>query len=377
MSIKTAVLGSTGSIGRQALDVAGRIGLDVCALSGNNNDKLLEEQCRRFSPRICWVGESKYSSLKTRLADTDIKIISGDAELDELAGATEAEVVLNSVMGIRGLKPTLSAARAGKKIAIANKETLVAGGELVLDAVREHGASLIPVDSEHSAIFQCLREGEVPSKLLLTASGGPFFGKDKEFLARVTPEQALKHPNWSMGQKITVDSATMMNKGLELIEAVRLFGVKPEDIDVIIHRESIIHSMVEYPDGAVIAQLARPDMRLCIQYAFTYPHRRESGVGRVDFFSLGSLSFAKPDDKNFPLLSLARDSVMRGGNIPAALNGANEEAVGLFLTKKIGFTDIFDTVAAAVADAVYIQNPGIEDILATDKAAREFVVARG
>lgn len=367
------VLGSTGSIGTQALDVAGRLGIKVAALSGFNNTKLLEQQCRLFTPLFCWVSEDNYASLKTSLADTSIKVITGDNELDNLAGETEAELVLNSLMGIRGLKPTLNAINSGKKIALANKETLVAGGDIVMNRAKQKGVPILPVDSEHSAIFQCLQSGQKPKKLLLTASGGPFYGKKREQLSKITPSDALKHPNWSMGAKITIDSSTLMNKGLELIEAVHLFSVEPDDIRVIIHRESVIHSMVEFFDNSVIAQLAKPDMRLCIQYALTYPERVESPTQELDFYSLGTLSFDKPDEETFLLLPLAREAIKKGGNLPAALNGANEAAVSMFLNNKIGYLDIFDLVYTAYENAVYIKEPTVEDIMNTDQTAREFV----
>ncbi|MDD4164274.1 MAG: 1-deoxy-D-xylulose-5-phosphate reductoisomerase [Eubacteriales bacterium] len=370
------ILGSTGSIGRQTLEVAHNLGLNVSALSGYNNVKVLEEQCRRFKPLICWVSETKYHELKTALADTGTKVITGNDALDNLSYETEADLLLNSIMGMRGLKPTLAAIDSGKQIALANKETLVAGGEIVMQKVAEKGTTILPVDSEHSAIFQCLQGGVKPKKLLLTASGGPFFGKKRFELNKITPEEALKHPNWSMGKKITIDSSTLMNKGLELIEAVHLFSVAPENIEVIIHRESVIHSMVEYADGAVIAQLAKPDMRLCIQYALTYPNRLQSPVQGIDFLKIGSLTFAEPDEETFTLLPLARNAIKKGGNIPAAVNGANESAVSLFLEKKISYLDIFDLVAQAAENAVYIKKPSLDDILQTDKAAREFVRAK-
>ena len=337
---------------------------------------VLEEQCRRFKPLICWVSETKYHELKTALADTGTKVITGNDALDNLSYETEADLLLNSIMGMRGLKPTLAAIDSGKQIALANKETLVAGGEIVMQKVAEKGTTILPVDSEHSAIFQCLQGGVKPKKLLLTASGGPFFGKKRFELNKITPEEALKHPNWSMGKKITIDSSTLMNKGLELIEAVHLFSVAPENIEVIIHRESVIHSMVEYADGAVIAQLAKPDMRLCIQYALTYPNRLQSPVQGIDFLKIGSLTFAEPDEETFTLLPLARNAIKKGGNIPAAVNGANESAVSLFLEKKISYLDIFDLVAQAAENAVYIKKPSLDDILQTDKAAREFVRAK-
>lgn len=370
------VLGSTGSIGTQTLDVARHLGLNVAAVSGYNNDSLLEKQCREFKPVYCWVSKEKYNSLKTALADTNTKVITGDDALDGLAYEQKADLLLNSLMGIRGLKPTLSAIESGKQVALANKETLVAGGSIVMRKAAEKGITILPVDSEHSAIFQCLQGGAKPKKILLTASGGPFYGKKREELKDITPSDALKHPNWNMGAKITIDSSTLMNKGLELIEAVHLFSVAPDDIEVIIHRESVIHSMVEFADNVVVAQLAQPDMRLCIQYALTYPKRNVSSVKELDFYSLGSLTFAKPDEQTFSLLPLAREAIKKGGNLPAAINGANEAAVSLFLNGKIKYLDIFELVAKAAEKTVYHKNPTIADIMDTDKAAREFVFGR-
>jgi 1-deoxy-D-xylulose-5-phosphate reductoisomerase len=370
------ILGSTGSIGTQSLDVCRKLGLKVNAISGNNNDKLLEQQCREFQPAVCWVSEQKYASLKTALADTAVKVITSDSALDSLAYEQKADLLLNSLMGIRGLKPTLAAIESGKNIALANKETLVAGGDIVMKKAAEKDVRILPVDSEHSAIFQCLQSGKEPKKILLTASGGPFYGKKREELKNITPADALKHPNWSMGAKITIDSSTLMNKGLELIEAVHLFNVKPEAIEVIIHRESIIHSMVEFPDSAVIAQLGLPDMRLCIQYAITYPERVESPVASLDFTKLSALTFAKPDEETFTLLPLAREAIKKGGNLPAAVNGANEAAVMLFLAGKIGYLDIFDLVDAAASAAVFQKEPSVSGIMETDAAAREYIYGR-
>lgn len=370
------ILGSTGSIGKQALEVVRLLGLNVKAISGYNNEKLLEAQCREFKPDLCWVSERKYNSLKISLADTSTKVITGDQNLDEMAFGTRADMLLNSLMGIRGLKPTLAAIESGKHIALANKETLVTGGELVIGKAKAKKVRIIPVDSEHSAIFQCLRGDEKPKKILLTASGGPFLGKKREDLKTITPGEALRHPNWNMGAKISIDSATLMNKGLELIEAVHLFAVSPKDIQVIIHRESIIHSMVEYMDNTVIAQLAKPDMKLCIQYAFTYPKRQNSLTESIDFYNIKGLSFDKPDEQTFVLLPLAREAIIKSGNLPAAVNGANEAAVSLFLDGKIGFLDIFDKVVEAYEKTSFIEHPTLTDIFETDKAARDFVLNR-
>lgn len=365
--MKLCILGSTGSIGTQALDVAAMHGIKVGALAAGNNVKVLEDQCRRFKPEFAYIGESRYNSLKTALADTDIKIVTGDNALDCFGADTDCDTVLNALTGIRGLRPTVSALKAGKALALANKETLVAGGEVVMPLAKN---GILPVDSEHSAIFQCLQGGKAPKKLILTASGGPFFGKKRDFLETVTPAMALKHPNWSMGQKVTIDSATMMNKGLELLEAWHLFGVSPENIEVIIHRESIVHSMVVYPDNAVIAQLGMPDMRLCIQYALTYPERLPSPSEEADFAKIATLSFYAPDGESFPLLPLARKAAGIGGTAPAVMNGANEKAVELFLAGEISFTDISDLVIKTTLEHTAIKNPTIEQIEQADKAAR-------
>ena len=370
--MKLCILGSTGSIGTQALDVAALHKIEIGALAAGGNARLLEEQCRRFRPRFAYIGEKKYSALKTALADTDIKVLTGDGALDAFGAETGCDTVLNALTGIRGLRPTAEALRAGKRLALANKETLVAGGEVVMPLAKD---GILPVDSEHSAVFQCLQGGVRPKKLILTASGGPFFGRKRAFLETVTPEMALKHPNWSMGRKVTVDSATMMNKGLELIEAYHLFGVSPKDIEVIIHRESLVHSMVIFPDNAVIAQLALPDMRLCIQYALTCPQRLPSPVEELDFAKAASLTFFAPDGESFPLLPLARRAAERGGTAPAAMNGANERAVELFLDGRLSFTGIFDLVTKVTEEHASVQNPSIEQIEEADRAARERLTA--
>lgn len=370
--MRLCILGSTGSIGTQALEVAALYNIEVGALAAGNNVSLLEQQCRRFNPKYAYIGEKNYTALKAALADTAVKVVTGDDVLDSFGAETECDTVLNALTGIRGLRPTIAALKANKTLALANKETLVAGGELVMPLAKK---GILPVDSEHSAIFQCLQGGVKPKKLILTASGGPFFGKDRAFLKTVTPAMALKHPNWSMGAKVTIDSATMMNKGLELIEAMHLFGVSPAEIEVIIHRESIIHSMVQYPDNAVIAQLSAPDMRLCIQYALTYPKRVPSLTKELDFASLGSLSFYAPDGESFPLLPLARHTAELGGTAPAVMNGANEQAVALFLEGKISFTDISDVVQKVVYEHRAVNNPTIEQIEEADKAARSRVLS--
>ncbi|MBE6578651.1 MAG: 1-deoxy-D-xylulose-5-phosphate reductoisomerase [Ruminococcaceae bacterium] len=375
MTSSICILGSTGSIGTQSLDVARKHHIPVTALAAGTREETLERQAREFLPAAVYIDKSRYSSLKTRLADTSIRILSGDEGLTELAATDPSPTVVNALTGILGLKPTLSALEAGKDIALANKETLVAGGDLVMSLAREKGLKILPVDSEHSAIFQCLQCGGKVKKILLTGSGGPFFGKDKEFLKTVTAADALRHPNWSMGPKITVDSSTLMNKGLEFIEAVHLFDVHPDQIEVVIQRESIIHSMVQFEDNAVLAQMGVPDMRLCIQYALTYPERTESPSGELDLFRVGKLTFFRPDTETFPLLQLAKDTILKGGNLPAAMNGANEEAVGRFLKGEIGYTRLFDIVISATENADFVEHPSLAQILEADTAAREYVRA--
>lgn len=373
------LLGSTGSIGTQTLDVARKLGIRVSGLAAGTRVRELEEQCRAFRPKYVYVPETGYQDLYTRLMDTDIRVLTGEDGLCSLAAETDAECVVNALSGMLGLKPTLAALKAGKDIALANKETLVAGGELVLAEAKANGCRILPVDSEHSAVFQCLQGAPEPERrlkrILLTASGGPFFGRDRAFLETVTPEMALRHPNWSMGPKITVDSSTLMNKGLEIIEAVHLFGVRPDQIEVVVHRESIIHSMVEFEDGAVLAQMAVPDMRLCIQYALTYPDRLPSPCRELDLFDAGTLTFRKPDEETFPLLPLARRAIERGGNTPASMNGANEAAVWRFLRGEIRYTDLFDCVARVTARIPFIPSPSLEDVLETDLEARRLTEA--
>ncbi|MBR4054950.1 MAG: 1-deoxy-D-xylulose-5-phosphate reductoisomerase [Clostridia bacterium] len=376
MTSSICILGSTGSIGTQSLDVARKHHIPVTALAAGTREETLERQAREFLPAAVYIDKSRYSSLKTRLADTSIRILSGDEGLTELAATDTSPTVVNALTGILGLKPTLSALEAGKDIALANKETLVAGGDLVMSLAREKGLKILPVDSEHSAIFQCLQCGGKVKKILLTGSGGPFFGKDKEFLKTVTAADALRHPNWSMGPKITVDSSTLMNKGLEFIEAVHLFDVHPDQIEVVIQRESIIHSMVQFEDNAVLAQMGVPDMRLCIQYALTYPERTESPSGELDLFEVGKLTFFRPDTETFSLLKLAKDTILKGGNLPAAMNGANEEAVGRFLQGEIGYTRLFDIVISATENAHFVPHPTLAQILEADMAAREYVRAQ-
>lgn len=372
-----AILGSTGSIGTQALDVAREMPCRVTALAAHHNIKLLETQIREFRPAVaCVVQEQAARDLKVRVADMPVKIVSGMQGLCECAVQEQADITLNSVVGMVGLEPTLCAIDAGKTIALANKETLVTGGQLVTARAAEKGVRILPVDSEHSAVFQCLQENQPHKnikKIILTASGGPFFGRTAEELENVKPEDALKHPNWSMGRKITIDSATMINKGLELIEACWLFDVPQEKIEIVVHRESIVHSMVEYCDNAVIAQLGVPDMRLPIQYAITYPERIPSPVKALDLVECGKLTFYAPDEKAFGGIALCREAFRRGGLYPAAVNGANEEAVGLFLEGKIGFNDICKFARQAMESAKNREDYTLADVLEVDRCAREFV----
>ena len=372
-----SLLGSTGSIGRQALEVIAAEDMAVAALTANRDVDRLEEQCRRFRPALAvMMDPAAASDLRVRLADTGIRVAAGMDGLLEAAVLPQADTVLTAVVGIVGLRPTLAAVEAGKRIALANKETLVCGGELVMDGAARSGAEIVPVDSEHSALFQCLQgcrdRGEV-RRLILTASGGPFWGWTAEQLAHVTVEQALAHPNWSMGAKISVDSATMMNKGLEFIEAMRLYRMPPEKISIVIHRESIIHSLVEYADHAILAQLGAPDMRLPIQYALTWPRRTEGVAEPLDLLTCPPLTFHAPDYEAFPCLRLALEAARTGGTATAVLNGANEAAVGQFLAGKLSFAGIAQKVEEALAAIPAVQSPGLEEILAADEAARALV----
>lgn len=368
-----AILGSTGSIGVQALEVAQMHSIRVLALTANSRTDILEEQIRKFNPIYAAVADEKAAAdLKLRVADTDTKVLSGADGVKECA-ACGAESVLNSIVGIAGLAPTVAAIEAGSDIALANKETLVAGGKLVMALAKEKGVNIYPVDSEHSAIFQSLQGctgKEQIKRLILTASGGPFFGKSKEELENVTLEQALRHPNWSMGAKITIDSATMMNKGLELIEAAWLFDMKPCDIDIVVHRQSVIHSLVEYIDNSVIAQLGVPDMRIPIQYALTYPDRFESPVKQLNLADFANLTFENPDYETFPCINLCRRAIEKGGLYPAAVNAANEKANELFRQGKIGFTDIAKAVEAALENAPQKDNYTLADVFEADRLAR-------
>ena len=371
-----SILGSTGSIGRQTVAVAEHLGLDVRALTTNRNIQLVEEQARRLHPAFVAVyDETAAKALRIALADTDIAVGSGERGLCEAAVISGAQTVVTAVSGAVGLRPTLEAIEKGRRIALANKETLVCAGEIVMQRARQFDAEIVPVDSEHSAIFQCLtgRNGEL-KKILLTGSGGPFRGWTREQTASVTPEQAGKHPNWSMGAKISVDSATMMNKGLEFIEAMHLFGVTPDDIQVLIHPESVVHSMVELVDGTVIAQLGVPNMELPIQYALTYPERTESLCGTLDFTQLtNGLHFYAPELERLPCLALAMRCARTGGTAPSVMNAANEVAVGLFLNHQIGYNEIYDSVAAAVETIPATAAPDLDTIRAADAAARDFV----
>lgn len=373
-----SILGSTGSIGRQTLSVAEHLGVKVCALTANGNVDRIEEQARKFQPKLCVMMDPEAADeLKKRLAGTGIAVRSGMEGLIEAASMEEAETVITAVMGMVGLRPTLAAIQAKKRIGLANKETLVCAGELVMAAAEQYGAEIVPVDSEHSAIFQCLmgcRDRSEIKRLILTASGGPFYGKTFAELESIKKEDAFKHPTWTMGQKITIDSATMMNKGLEIIEAMRLYHLPLTQVDVVIHPGSIVHSLVEFCDGAIMAQLGAPDMRIPIQLALTYPNRLPSPAKPLDLLSCGPLSFLPPDQENFPCLKYAKEAVTTGGTACAILNGANEAAVGLFLKDEIGFNDIPRKVRHALDTVPVRMNPTLEDILEADRLARAAVL---
>ncbi len=373
------VLGSSGSVGTQALDVARAHGIKVDAITGGKNVKLVEEQIREFRPRFCAMADSDAANdLAVRVKDTDTEVLSGIDGIFECIDNTDAKTAVNSILGLAGLAPTLKAAKRGMRIAIANKESLVAAGDIVKAEVKNGGAELIPVDSEHSAIFQCLHAGKKNEvkRLWLTASGGPFFGYTPEMLQRVTRADALKHPTWSMGAKITIDSATLMNKGLEVIEAVRLFDVAPSQIQVIVHRESIIHSAVEYIDNAVIAQMSCPDMRECVQFAITYPDRTAAVIEPLDIFKVGTLTFKEADRKTFRLLDLAFYAIEQGGLLPAVLSSANEAAVALFLDDKIKFYQIAEVVEKAMTDFSNKQIFTVEDVFAADNEVRRIITSK-
>lgn len=379
MTKSLSILGSTGSIGTQSLDVARLRGYTVEALTAYSDVARMEAQIREFHPKtVAMVEEKAAADLKVRVADTNTKVLSGKDGVCACARADGADTVLNSVVGMAGLEPTLAAIDAKKKLALANKETLVAGGQLVMEAAKKNGVSILPVDSEHSAIFQALQgrpANAALKKIILTASGGPFFGKTKKELEKVTVADALKHPNWEMGAKITVDSATMMNKGLELIEAVWLFSVRPQDVQIVVHRESIVHSAVEYTDNSVIAQLGLPDMRIPIQYALTYPERFESPVGELSLSEIGKLTFFEPDYDTFQCINLCRTAINKGGLFPAAVNSANEQANAMFRRGEIGFLDIAARVAKVLETAPQKEHYTLEDVLETDCWARETVAS--
>ena len=375
MSKTISILGATGSIGRQTLDVAEQLGLRVAALTAHMDVERLEAQVRKFRPRLAVLtDEAAARDLAVRLADMDTKVLGGPEALLEAAVCPEADTVVTAVVGMVGLRPTLAAIREKKRIALANKETLVCAGQLVMEEARDFGAEILPVDSEHSALFQslqgCRDRGEV-RRLILTCSGGPFFGKTRTELQGMTRKDALQHPNWSMGAKITIDSATLMNKGLEFIEAMHLYQVPPEKISIVIHRESIIHSLVEYCDNGMIAQLGAPDMRLPIQYALTWPARTPAVAEPLDLLTCPPLTFHAPDYEAFPCLKLALSAARTGGTSTAVLNGANEAAVGLFLEEKISFGAIAERVARALDQVPVVYDPTLEDVLAADAAARE------
>ena len=369
-----SILGSTGSIGRQSLDIIDHLGLPVAALTAGTSVQRMADQCRKYRPRLAVMATREAANkLKNEISDLPTQVAWGEEGLIEAATIAEADCVITAVVGMVGLKPTLAAIRAGKRIGLANKETLVCAGELVMGEAKKYNTEIIPVDSEHSAIFQCLmganHKGEV-EKIILTCSGGPFYGKTKEELGIVTKADALKHPNWKMGEKITIDCATLMNKGLEVIEAMRLYDLPLEKVDVVIHRQSIVHSMVEFTDGAVMAQLGAPDMRLPIQLAMTYPERVDCIVPKLDLTTCPPLTFFQPDMEAFPCLKLARDCAKTGGTACPVMNGANEEAVALFLADKIGFYDIYELVSRAVDTVPFISDPTLEQILESDRLAR-------
>lgn len=376
MSKTVSILGSTGSIGTQALEVCEKHGLGITALAAHSSIDLLEEQSRKFRPEYVGIyNEEKYKELKQRLSDTNIKVVCGMEGLCEIAALPQTDIVLNSVVGMVGLLPTLTAIDAGKDLALANKETLVAGGELVMDSIARKGIKLYPVDSEHSAIFQCLQGNKRSqlSKVILTASGGPFFGKTYEELRSVTKEQALHHPNWDMGNKITIDSATLMNKGLEFIEAKWLFDLEPDQIEIVVHRQSVVHSAVEYDDYSVIAQLGVPDMKIPIQYALLYPDRVSCPTGRLSLTDYGRLTFEKPDIATFKCLGAAIEAIKRGGAYPCLVNSANEEAVKAFLNDEITFIEIGEIVSSVLDKFSPSEITCYDDVMKADSSARDFV----
>lgn len=373
-----SILGSTGSIGRQTLDIVDNLKIPVAALTAGTNTQMMVQQCRKYRPKLAvMANEEAAKTLEAQISDLPTQVLWGEDGLIAAARHEEADCVITAVVGMVGLKPTLAAIEAGKRIGLANKETLVCAGELVMAAAKKKGVQIIPVDSEHSAIYQCLMgcdDRREVKRILLTCSGGPFYGMDKSALKQVTKADALRHPNWKMGAKITVDCATLMNKGLEVIEAMRLYDLPVEQVDVLIHRQSIVHSLVEFTDGAVMAQLGSPDMRLPIQLAMTYPQRLPCPVAPLDLTTCGDLSFKAPDMEAFPCLALARQCAKRGGTACPVMNGANEAAVALFLEDKIGFYDIYKLVKKAVDTVAFIQNPTLEQILEADRLARQVVL---
>lgn len=373
------IIGSTGSIGTQTLEICRRLDIKVAGLSSYSNIDLLEEQIREFKPRVaCVVKEDRAKDLAVRVKDLDVKIVSGREGLSEVATVAGAEAVVTAVVGISGLIPTIDAIKAGKDIALANKETLVTGGHIVTALAKEYGVKLLPVDSEHSAIFQSMQgfNKEDIKRIILTASGGPFFGKVRDELKSITPEDALKHPNWDMGAKVTIDSSTLVNKGLEVIEAKWLFDIDIDSIKVLVHRQSVIHSMVEYRDNGVMAQLGAPDMKLPIQYALSYPERLHMPDNELDFSKYMNLTFAEPDTKTFKALDLAYKAGRMGGNMPTVFNGADEVAVDMFLKRKISYLDISDMIENAMDSFKFIDNPTVEEIMETDREVREWAVKR-
>ena len=373
-----SILGSTGSIGRQSLDCIRRLpGIRVAALTAGTGVERMAQQCREFLPELAVMAtQAAAQALSEEIRDLPIRVSYGEAGLIEAATMPQADCIITAVVGMVGLTPTLAAIREKKRIGLANKETLVCAGQIVMAEAKKYGAEIVPVDSEHSAIFQCLmgsRDRSEIKRLILTCSGGPFFGMPREELKTVTKADALRHPNWKMGPKITVDCATLMNKGLEVIEAMRLYDLPLEQVDVVIHRQSIVHSLVEFTDGAVMAQMGTPDMRLPIQLALTYPERKPSPVEALDLLTCGQLSFLKPDEESFPCLALARQCAKAGGTACPAMNGANEEAVAMFLRDEIGFYDIYRLVSQAVEKTPFLENPTLEQVLEADRVARSIV----
>lgn len=372
-----SILGSTGSIGRQSLDIIDNLHIPVCALTAGTNVERMAQQCRKYRPQLAVMSTIQAAEqLRNEIAELPTEVAWGEEGLIRAATMEQADCVITAVVGMVGLKPTLAAIDAKKRIGLANKETLVCAGELVMDRARKNQVEIIPVDSEHSAIFQCLMGNHDPSqikRIILTCSGGPFFGKSRRELGVITKADALRHPNWKMGAKITIDCATLMNKGLEVIEAMRLYDLPLEQVDVVIHRQSIVHSLVEFVDGAVMAQLGAPDMRLPIQLAMTYPERTACPVEPLDLLTCGDLSFYKPDMEAFPCLALARECAKKGGTACPVMNGANEEAVAMFLNDEIGFYDIYDLVKMAVDTVPFVSEPNLDQILEADRLARQAV----